>query len=256
MGWPRKLVLVRHAESEGNVLSVEERARWDKSSHEYKLTKRGKKQAEITGEYLKEEFGNFDAHYSSYYTRARETLAIMCPGVKVLEDSRLAEAQRGIWHSMTEDEIARIFPHEIERKKREGLYHHRPLGGENWPDIEIRIHGFRGTLNCYHEGENVIVIVHGNWLNLFRKVNDHLSTEEVLRRYSLDNRGVVDNASVTVYEGRSVNGKPRLVLKEENIVPWKARLCSNCNGTGWELEGSADDPIKVHCAACDFTGLK
>lgn len=259
MGWPRKLVLVRHAESEGNVLSTEERVRFDRSSHEYKLTARGRKQAEITGKYLREKFCKFDAFYSSYYARARETLQIMYPEVTVFEDSRLAEAQRGIWHTMTKEEVARVFQHEIERKEREDLYHYRPLGGENWPDIEMRIHSFLATLNCYHEGENILVIVHGNWLNLFRKVNDHLSIEEVMRRYSLDNRGVVDNASVTVYEGRALNGKPALVLKEENTVPWKDNICNFCQGDGKvsqmdEYDQFADgyDP----CSFCDGTGIK
>ncbi|MEK7192237.1 MAG: histidine phosphatase family protein [Patescibacteria group bacterium] len=257
MGWPRRLILVRHAESEGNVMSVEERTKWERSSHEYRLTKRGRNQANLTGEYLKKQFRcGFDAYYSSYYIRSRETLSIMFPEAKVIEDSRLAEAQRGIWHAMSEEEIAKVFPHEIEFKKREGLYHHRPLGGENWPDIEMRIHSFRNTLACEHESEQVLVIVHGNWHSLFRRVNDGLSVEEVMKRYSLDNRGVVENASVTIYEGRSVDGKPRLVLKEENIVPWEDGLCDNCYGRGEVLERDEDGERVEKCFKCKETGLK
>ncbi len=255
MGWPRAVAWLRHAESQGNILSVEERARWDKPTHDYRLTKRGRNQAKITAQYLRENFCPFDAFYSSHYLRARETLSIMYPEAEVLEDSRLREANRGIWHTMTPEEIAKNFPHEIERKEKYGLYDYKPFGGEDWPDIEMRIHSFLNTLNCYHEGENVLVIVHGNWFNLFRKVNDHLPKEEVLRRYSLDNHGVVDNASVTIYKGKSVNGKPRLVLEKENIVPWKDRLCPNCYGRGEALERDEDGEGVHSCYMCQGTGL-
>ena len=31
---------------------------------------------------------------------------IMCPDARVYEDPRLAEAQRGIWHTMTKEQVA------------------------------------------------------------------------------------------------------------------------------------------------------
>lgn len=142
MGWPRQIVLVRHAESEGNVKTVDERAGFCEPSHNYGLTDKGVKQAEITGKYLRDQFGLFDVNYVSYYKRAKDTMKLMYPGVKVYEDSRLAEAQRGIYHTMTHDDIYDRFPEELERKEREGLYHYRPWGGENWADVELRIHSF------------------------------------------------------------------------------------------------------------------
>ena len=90
MGWPRRLVLVRHAESDGNTKTVEERTQYDVSTHEYPLTARGRNQAEVTGQYLQKTFGKFDIHYVSYYRRSKETMAIMYPTAKVYEDPRLA----------------------------------------------------------------------------------------------------------------------------------------------------------------------
>lgn len=254
MGWPKLLVQVRHAESEGNVLTVEERAKFEKSTHEYKLTKRGRNQAKITGEYLREKFGEFDAYYTSYYTRAKETLKIMYPEAVASEDSRLAEAQRGIWHTMTREQIVKIFPHEVERKEKEDLYHYRPFGGENWPDVEMRIHGFRGTLNCHNDGEKVLVICHGHWLVLWQKVHHRWPAEEAVRRYK---EGVFENASVTVYERcqNSDREKPNLLLMGENIVPWKDRLCPNCYGRGKALERDEDGEYVAPCSKCQETGL-
>lgn len=257
MSGPRRLVLMRHAESEGNLLSVEERVQLDKSTHEYKLTKRGRNQAKLSGEWLRANFPcGFDAYYSSYYERALETLSIACPGAVPKEDPRLAEAQRGIWHTMSKEEIEKIFPHEIVRRKREGLYHYRPLGGENWPDIEMRIQSFRNTLACEHDDETVLVIVHGNWHSLFRKINDGMSVKEVMKRYNPDNPGVVENASVTTYKTKAIGGKSRLVLQKENIIPWEGRLCVVCDGRGQILEGDKNEDGITPCGECGGTGLK
>lgn len=221
MGWPKLLVLVRHAESEGNVLSQSERAKYETSTHAYKLTERGQKQAEITGQFLRERFGKFNIYYVSYYRRSKETMAIMYPDARVYEDPRLAEGQRGIWNTMTEEQVRQKFPEEIERKEREGLYHYRASGGENWPDIELRIHSFLGTLSRDYEDQHVLMVVHGHWLILFERLVHRFSIEEAVKRY---HGAIKENASVTIYEGRMVNSKSKLVLVEENIVPWNGKM--------------------------------
>jgi broad specificity phosphatase PhoE len=219
---PELLVLARHGESEGNLLTSEERARFEVPTHKYVLTPRGRAQAEITGQYLRERFGDFDFYYVSYYARSRETMEIMYPGVKLCEDPRLAEAQRGIYHTMTKEEIMRYFPKELERKEREGWYHHRPLGGENWPDIELRIYSFKNdALFRRCRGKKVIIVGHGNWLVLFQRTELHLSIDETLGQYKA---GRLENTSVTVYEGVEKDGESRLVLREENIVPWRGKI--------------------------------
>ncbi len=218
MAWPKLLVFVRHAQSEGNIRSVDERAEFDLSTHAYDLTPKGVRQAEETGKYLHEKFGEFDTYYQSYYRRTKRTLETMYPDARVYEDARLAEGQRGIWHTMTHEQIAERFPEEITRKEREGLYHYRPWGGENWPDIELRIHSFLGTLARDYDGKKVICVVHGQWLITLQKLIHHYSIEEAMEKY---HKGVFGNASVTVYEGIEQDGKSRLVLKEENIIPWQ-----------------------------------
>lgn len=219
MGWPKKLVLVRHAESVGNLKSPDDRAAFECATHAYPLTERGREQARITGEYLHQAF-EFDTYYVSYYERSRETMRIMYPLVCVYEDPRLAEAQRGIYHAMTRDEIKQKFPEELRRKDREGLYYYRPLGGENWPDIELRIHSFLGTLSRDYEDQTVLMVVHGHWLLLFQRLIHHFPIEETVKRYEA---GVFENASVTVYRGEVTDGCSRLVLESANLVPWKEK---------------------------------
>lgn len=221
MPWPSLLVLVRHAESEGNVRTVEERAQYEVSTQNYPLTERGRAQAHLTGTYLRKTYGPFDAYYTSYYARAKETMALMYPEARVYEDDRLAEAQRGIWQSYTREQIDRHFPLEPARKEKEGFYHHRPLGGENWPDVGLRAHSFLSTLSRDGDGQRILIVVHGHWLIMFRKLVERFSIGEAMRRY----HGVeTPNASVTVFTGAQVDGKPRLVLKQEHFVPWTGKL--------------------------------
>lgn len=202
--------------------TADERADFSLATHAYPLTERGRKQVELTGQYIRDKYGPFDVHYRSYYRRSIETMDLLCPGAKSFEDPRLAEAQRGIWHTMTEAQIRDSYPGELLRKKREGLYHYRPLGGENWPDVELRIHSFLGTLSRDYGGMKVLIGgAHGHWMILFQRLVHHFSIDEAVRRYR---ERPFENASVTVYEGIEAGNKSRLVLKEENIIPWKDKL--------------------------------
>ncbi len=221
MTWPMTLVLVRHAESEGNVLTVAERAAHPVGTHDYDLTPRGRRQAEITGAYLAEHFPQIDVRYVSYYRRARETMRIIQPDARVYEDPRLREAERGIWHVLTPEQVMDQCPFELERKEREGLYHYRPIGGENWPDVELREHSFLGTLARDCGGQIVLIVVHGHWLVLFRKLIEHLTIEQALDLYKNHN---VENASVTVYRSYEDHGRSRLKLDQLNIVPWAGKV--------------------------------
>ena len=218
MAWPKLLVLVRHAESEGNVRSADERTEYNVSTWEYPLTPKGRKQAACTGEFVRNKFGHFGVRYVSYYKRSKQTMRIMCPGAKVYEDPRLAEAQRGHFHVLTREAMTRTHPEELLRKNREGIYHFRPFGGENWPDIELRIHSFLGTLARDCDGQKVLMVVHGNWLILFQRLIHHFSIREAIRRYKAAR---FENASVTWYKRQVVKGQSRLVLAGENYVPWK-----------------------------------
>lgn len=221
MGWPKLLVVVRHAESEGNVRTADERAQMSKANFRFSLTERGRRQAVFSGEYIKKVFGGFDVYFRSYYERVRETFDVMFPSVKAIEDARLAEGQRGIWHTMTAEKIAAIFPEEVVRREREGFYHYRPIGGENWPDIELRIHSFVEMLRQDYNGKHVLVVAHGQWLILLQKIIERTTMEDALAAYNAD---AYDNASITVYKSEDKNGEFRLHLKSLNILPWQSLL--------------------------------
>lgn len=222
MGWPQRLILIRHGQSEGNVLSQEERVNLDVSTYKYKLTDLGRQQAAMTGEEIHRRFPDgFDAIFSSYYDRAKETARIVFPTECIRESALLAEANRGIWHHGTHDQVLAHSPEEIQRKQRDGYYHYRPSGGENWPDIEQRIEIFLLKLANEYAGQTVCVVGHGHLFVCFQRVVDGISIEEAIKRYK---NNYFDNASITTYRPKSVNRHPRLVLERDPEVPWKGKL--------------------------------
>lgn len=142
------------------------------------------------------------------------------------EDARLAEANRGIWHVRSEEQIAREAPWEIDRRAFEGLYHYRPIGGENWPDMEARVRPFRHTLRWAYDGKTVVVVTHGQWLLVWQKLVHHWTIEEVIRRYEAEE--VVADASVLRYHGDFDPETNRHVLLHnpatDYIIPWQEKL--------------------------------
>lgn len=226
--YPKTMVFVRHAESEGNLMTPQERAEFPMGTTYYKLTARGEVQADITGRWLREHYPHPSAILRSYYTRTAMTAERCYPpalGYKINEDERLAEANRGIWHVRSEIWMREHRPEEVERRELEGRYHYRPPGGENSPDIERRIRDFRKSMRRRFAGKIVVVVTHGNWLLHWQKRIHHWTIAEMLERY--ERSAVVENASVLIYHGVVVDDRGKLVHdpKIDYIIPWHGKIC-------------------------------
>lgn len=220
-----ELVLIRHFESEGNVRRAGEGV--VTPSHEYALTERGKEQGRLTKEYLDQKYkGDVDYFFCSRMKRAIESAALVSD--KPWEqDARLNEADRGIWSSDADHaSVSARYPDEVERRKKLGWYMYRPPGGENWPDIELRIHSWCESLLRRFDGDNfnrrAYVIRHGHWDLCFQYLSSGRSPSDFLDhdRYKVE---AVDNGAITVYrqDARSPLGFRPI---EGTIVPWKEKL--------------------------------
>lgn len=223
--YPKLLVHVRHGQSLGNLHTEDERAKLDMSTSEYPLTELGHEQVRITGAYLRERFGTFDAAFTSHYKRARETLAgLGVDARKVIIEPLLAESHRGILHIMPKDELAQKYPDEVRRKKLEGLYHHRSIGGENNADVEMRVALFQHRLAQEYAGKKVLAIVHSTWQLLFERRLHNQTPEEFLARY--ERKDVVPNASVAIYVAprRFLIGARTGLTKADYVVPWEGKI--------------------------------
>lgn len=213
MSWPSQIVIVRHAESEGNAKTPTDSSFRNKANHSFSLTDEGRKQAKITGNYLKEKYGRFDVYICSTFKRTQETLSVMYPEVTPVIDSRLDEMWRGIWHTMTEEEVAKYYPEERRIWDREGWYHYRAPGGQNGQDVELIICSFLYHLREFFGGKRILVVGHGTWMIFLWRILFNHSVAEAEAKYKSNK---YKNASVTVLESKDGLA---MELSLENYVP-------------------------------------
>jgi broad specificity phosphatase PhoE len=230
--WPALLVVMRHAQSEANFHREYLEQRESTETHvtvqtrdaDVRLTEQGERQAREAGAWLRAEYGRFDAAYISPYRRTRDTAdfatASLDPTpVKVIEE-RLRERDFGLIESLTRHGFMTLHPGEWERRRLVGKYYYRPPGGESYPDVNLRVHSFLGTLVREHPGQRILVVTHSVVVLAFRRLIERLGEEEVLE---LDRSNEPKNASLSIYEsfpGETVG--TGLALQQWNFVPKEA----------------------------------
>jgi len=238
---PKRLVLIRHGESEANkylnqIIRGEifsfppEFAKlrdWD-----IKLTPCGREQALATGKYLEKRFGVFDACFVSPQTRAQETFDGIVGGyvdkaaaraMKSRErlESRLREKDHGAVNFLSKEETKRFFPHEHERREREGKVLYRVLGGESWYDVkDLRVGSFLNSAYRDYPGGTILVVSHSIVLTCFRMKLERLGEPEILE---LIKNKPIENCGIVVFEADDGGENDRLALKEWNTIAYKKK---------------------------------
>ncbi|TGN76798.1 histidine phosphatase family protein [Streptomyces bauhiniae] len=166
MARPRRIVLVRHGESVGNVDdSVYER----EPDHALALTDRGREQAEETGKHLREIFGDERVSvYVSPYRRTHETLDTfrLDPElIRVREEPRLREQDWGNWQERDDVKLQKAY------RDAYGHFFFRFPQGESGADVYDRVGGFLESLfRSFEEPDhppNVLLVTHGLAMRLF-----------------------------------------------------------------------------------------
>lgn len=189
---PKRIILIRHGESEANV---------DKylfgrvPDYTIELTERGRQQAKKAGECLKclllDESVYF---YVSPFWRARSTFECLVSSFPrgqfiYSEEPRLREQEWGYLRSM--DEFDRIC-----RERREyGTFYYRIPGGEAGTDVYDRVNDLLGSLYRDFADEdfpdNCVLVTHGLTIRLFVMRFFHLTVEEFERMQSPKNCDLV-----------------------------------------------------------------
>ncbi|MFI6346221.1 histidine phosphatase family protein [Streptomyces sp. NPDC050560] len=163
---PRRIVLVRHGESEGNADdSLYER----RPDHALALTARGRDQAEATGRELRSLFGDEPVSvYVSPYLRTHETLRIFALDrgrVRIREEPRLREQD---WGNLQDPEHVR---QQKELRDTYGHFFYRFAQGESGADVYDRVGAFLESLFRSFEEPghppNVLLVTHGLTMRLF-----------------------------------------------------------------------------------------
>ncbi len=194
-----EILLLRHAQSEGNVLG-------QFIGHtDVNITELGKSQAEAVKNFLHD--WDIDCIYSSDLKRAVDTVTptALDHGLEIVTDVDLREIWGGDWEGVPFEKIPELFPIEQQRWKNDPI-ESAPTNGESVRQIYLRVQRFMNKIINQVQGKRVLIVSHATTLRVL----------ECFLRGSLQNWfniPYVSNASITVYRYR--DGKYELV--EHNI---------------------------------------
>lgn len=198
---PESLTLVRHGQSIANAVreaGAEEYSTGTRDA-DVPLSQLGREQSTAVGKRLAGEAFSYDAVHCSPYHRTRETARLALAeftapdpaGGRVRFDERLRDRETGLLFGLTKTGIGRRHPEELRMLERDGGFYYRPPGGENWPDVALRLRSLMTELTGH-----VLVFTHDIVVVLTRYLLAELD-EEALRPFD---SAQVANASVTRWE--------------------------------------------------------
>ena len=207
VAFPAELVLVRHAESVGNLAAEaagrEGLVRLDLAYRDpdTPLSDNGLAQAEALGRHVARapDERRPQVVLGSPYVRARSTVerALDWPGApRPVLDERLRERDLGLFDGFTGHGIRETYPEEAQRRAAMGKFYYRPPGGESWTDVVLRVRSVLAEILGTHAGRRVWVFTHQAVVMAFRYILEDLDEEELLR---IDGDAPLGNCSMTVY---------------------------------------------------------
>lgn len=213
MGMPVDLVLVRHGESEGNE-AVRRSKKGDNSlyteefkarhSSLWRLTDRGREQARIAGNWIRERIHlRFDRYYTSTFLRAMETAALLdLPEAQWHAEFYLRERERGNLDVITHEEMQERYAEDVRRRGIDAFYW-TPSGGESMADLCLRLERVIDTLHRHCDGKRVIMVCHGEVMWAFRTRLERMTAKRFLELdASRDPKDMMHNCQILHYTRR------------------------------------------------------
>jgi probable phosphoglycerate mutase len=244
--WPRELLIVRHGQSIANVrkqLAAESRYRGESAESAWAfthqrdmdspLTDLGHQQALALGKYAAVRYPpteTFKHHpvcsdpmiehiILSPYLRTRQTKDGIVKGLgyepPCTVEERVREIEFGLMDGLNREGVRLKYPDEAARRDRDGKYWYRPAGGENRPDVRLRVHSVLDTLNRDYVGLRVLIICHSVVVLAFRSLIERWGEEQYMQ---VDQEDDVVNCGLTRYVRVLKGSKFKLVLAEYNTV--------------------------------------
>jgi probable phosphoglycerate mutase len=223
-GWPppRELVAIRHGQSTANVAFAEAEATGaltvpiTERDADLPLTALGRAQAAAAGRHLA--CAPPELVYCSPYLRARETLALIleaaspAAGIPVRYDERLRDRETGAFEMQTAPALRLKHPEEMARRDHVGPFYYRPPGGENFPDVALRIRSLLHDALPDAAGRRILLVGHDSTVLMLRLILDGLDEQHLSP--IVDAGGVIGNCAVT----RWTADGPALRLAEYNAA--------------------------------------
>lgn len=243
MAMPIDLVLVRHGESEGNIAQdmskLNDDTLWEQSgfkarhTSKYRLTDLGRRQAQLAGEYLRENISEkYDRYYCSEYIRAMETAALLAlEGAQWFCDFYLRERDKGLLGGISDlqrkEEAA--YKAVMASQERDTFYWAPPCG-ESIASACLRVDRMLDILRTSCSGFKVIMVLHGNIMRAFRVRIERMSQRRFRElEESTNDKDKLWNCQIIHYTRRD----PETGIVAPNfywmrsICPWDTSLSSN-----------------------------
>lgn len=253
MKWPTELVIVRHAQSNYNILrdkkspdplyqefihAFDENYRSERtrtlaqevldkfglgvSDAQTQTTPSGKVMAESTGIGLQRRLRQRPhVIFVSPYTRTQETLGHMIMGwpelatVKTVPEDRIREQEHGLSVLYNDWRVFHVM-HPEQKGLRDllGPYWYQYPQGESVSQVRDRIRSFLDTLVREYSGQRVMLVTHHLTILSIRAILERWSPAQFI---AMDEQNKPVNCGVTIYRGDPTLGKAgRLVLQEYN----------------------------------------
>ena len=236
--WPELLMIARHGYSRANQRKDEAKKAgiepsWTEVERDQDspLTDIGHQQAYDLGIMIADDVAIPEVIVTSPYLRAKQTTEGVVCGIqsviiktgtrliykpRIVVDERIREIEFGIMDGIDRATFRKLFPSEADRRERDGKYYYRPPGGENRPDVRLRVHSILDTMNRDYVGMKMLAVCHSVVALAFRSLIERWEEDEYLQ---VDKEDDVKNCGLTIYD-RVDNRKLR--LREYNKVAQKA----------------------------------
>ena len=191
MPMPNELLLIRHGQSEANIVQKDDdhgvdpeiaaaiRARPD---WQQRLTKLGVEQAKQARQWLDANLGglaSFDTLYVSPFVRTRET-ALYLGGDEMAgwtTDDRLVERSWGVFGKHSKEQQQELFPLTFAEKAVNPWFAALD-GGESQPMVSLRFRDLQSTLHREEAGHRVAIVCHGDFMKNVRYNIERMLPEE------------------------------------------------------------------------------
>lgn len=241
MGKPLRLILMRHAESEGNVTQDPMRQQaarnaapefGNRHSSLWRITDVGIAQARAAGKWLCEHgLSNFDAYFVSDYLRAIETAAYLeLPTARWMITSELRERDSGLLETLSENERVKQFPLHM-RQAQLSLYYGKPPDGESIAQAAARTRSwYFDVVECAHY-ESVIIVGHGRAIRAQRSVLEGVPSSAYAAWEKMADPNYVTHNTQIIEYARIDPADPSHILDDfgwvRSVCPWDPSLSTN-----------------------------
>ncbi|KAG2374709.1 hypothetical protein C9374_010453 [Naegleria lovaniensis] len=216
---PKRIFLIRHGESEGNI---DPNVYAVKPDNKIELTELGMQQADEAGKKLKQIIGDESVcFFISPYKRSVQTFEMIAKhfggkeNVYYKEDPRLREQDFGNFQDPADIKIRQ------EERRRFGSFYYRFPQGESGSDVFCRVSSFCGSMLRSMEEhrqpfDNYVLISHGLTCRLFLMRYYHWSVDTFHALWNLSNCQVV---TMELQENGKYKIREKLKIDDENLLP-------------------------------------